>query len=151
MAHLSFEGAEGARLGGKSFRIASVYSALSSALLKWHKTAEAVAAVEMMRQLTDDEWARVTVAVASAAAGDRTKAEAIIKELDEMAARQFVSPCCYVFIYAALGDKNQALDQLERAETDRDPYCLGFKCEPTFDEIHADPRFQAVLRKARFP
>jgi serine/threonine-protein kinase len=49
---------------------------------------------------------------ANAAAGERTKAEALIAELNQMSSRRFVSPFCTAIIYLGLGDKERALDGL---------------------------------------
>ncbi len=52
---------------------------------------------------------------AYAKSGDRVRAEALIVELDQMSAHQFVSPWCAAVVYVGLGDKQRALEGLEKA------------------------------------
>jgi DNA-binding winged helix-turn-helix (wHTH) protein/TolB-like protein/Flp pilus assembly protein TadD len=50
-----------------------------------------------------------------------------------------------------LGDKEAALENLERA-FDRRPFLMTWlKVEPAFDSLRSEPRFQALLRKMNLP
>ena len=49
--------------------------------------------------------------------------------------------------YAHLGDRERALDWLERAVAERNFYLVYAKVEPTFDGLRRDPRFQEVVRR----
>jgi hypothetical protein len=49
------------------------------------------------------------------------------------------------------GDTARALDWLERACDDRDPNMPYISCEPLFDPLRSEPRFQALLRKMGLP
>jgi hypothetical protein len=48
--------------------------------------------------------------------------------------------------YAMAGDRAPALDWLEKANADRDPNMPFIGCNPVFDVVRAEPRFQALLR-----
>jgi tetratricopeptide (TPR) repeat protein len=50
--------------------------------------------------------------------GLRTQAQAIIDELSRLPAETYVPPQCYVFVYAALGERERALDSQEKAYLD---------------------------------
>jgi len=52
---------------------------------------------------------------AYAAAGEHDKAEAMIAVLNQMSSRRFVSPFCTALVYLGLGDKERALDGLDKA------------------------------------
>ena len=53
-------------------------------------------------------------------------------------------------VYAALGDKDEAFQSLARMFEERDG--LNFvKTDPRFDSLHADPRWQALLRRMNYP
>ena len=53
-------------------------------------------------------------------------------------------------IYAALGDKDEAFHSLDRMFEERDG--LNYiKTDPRFDSLHADPRWQVLLRRMNFP
>jgi len=51
-------------------------------------------------------------------------------------------------VYAALGDKEQALKNLEHAIETGDKYLVWLKLDPRLDGLRSDPRFQKILRRA---
>jgi TolB-like protein len=54
-------------------------------------------------------------------------------------------------IYGLRGDKDRALDELEQAVRDRDPYLEYVKTNAFLDPLREEPRFQAIQRSLRFP
>jgi eukaryotic-like serine/threonine-protein kinase len=48
--------------------------------------------------------------------------------------------------YAMAGDRAHAIDCLEKAYADRDPYMPYIGCDVIFNSLRAEPRFQALLR-----
>ena len=53
-------------------------------------------------------------------------------------------------VYAALGDKDEAFRSLSRMFEEREG--LNYvKTDPRFDSLHADPRWQVLLRRMNFP
>jgi serine/threonine-protein kinase len=79
--------------------------------------------------------------------GERAKAEQILRDLEAVAKKRHVSPSCFHTVYLGLGDKEKALDWLERCYEERDGICWDLKAEPTFDDLRNEPRFQALLKK----
>jgi len=63
------------------------------------------------------------------------------------AAKDYISPVSIAYVCAAMGDKNTAFEQLDRAVADRDPNVLGLKSNPAFDNLRDDDRYRALLRK----
>jgi tetratricopeptide (TPR) repeat protein len=53
--------------------------------------------------------------------------------------------------YLMAGDNARALDWLEKAYAERDPYITYISCLPTFDPLRAEPSFQALPRKMDLP
>lgn len=49
--------------------------------------------------------------------------------------------------YALLGDRDRALASLEAAYVAREGNLVFLKLEPFFDDLHADPRFQDLVRR----
>ena len=73
-----------------------------------------------------------------AVAGKRDQAQAILKELDELQTRQYVSSAEIAFIYIGLEEREQAFVWLEKAYHER-AWLLGFlKVEPVFDSLRSD-------------
>ena len=52
-------------------------------------------------------------------------------------------------IYVALGDRDQAMDWLEKGYEER--FNPGVLLRPGFDPIRSDPRFQDMLRRIGIP
>jgi TolB-like protein/Flp pilus assembly protein TadD len=54
-------------------------------------------------------------------------------------------------IYAQRGDMDRALDWLDKAVRERDPYLEFVKTNPFLDPLRKEPRFQAIERELKFP
>ena len=88
-----------------------------------------------------------TLAFAYVRAGERAKAEQILRDLDEGAKRRYVSPAEHAYVYVALGEKEKALDWLEKCYDERDLECTMLKVEPTLDPLRGEPRFLTLMKK----
>jgi hypothetical protein len=76
---------------------------------------------------------------------------ASLHALDVRAARgEYVSPSDYAFIYAALGDRKQALDWLQRAYDEHASIMLE-SGSPVFDKIRDAPEFKELVRRLKMP
>ena len=53
--------------------------------------------------------------------------------------------------YAALGEKDEAIQWLERAYWSRDSKLTVIAIEPIFDPLRSDPRFKNLSRQIRLP
>jgi TolB-like protein/cytochrome c-type biogenesis protein CcmH/NrfG len=81
--------------------------------------------------------------------GRHTEAEAMLAKLHSSAGDRFAEG--YADIYAQWGDTARALDWLEAAMRNRDPYLAYTKVNPFFDSLHHEPRYQAIERALKFP
>jgi serine/threonine protein kinase len=87
---------------------------------------------------------------ALAVSGDRAKAGQILRDLENLAKQRYVSSAASMVVYLGLGEKDMALEWLEKSYADRDPQCWPLKVEPFYDSLRTEPRFQALLKKV-FP
>jgi hypothetical protein len=72
--------------------------------------------------------------------------------LEELAAKRAPVPAAFMGqIYAALGDKNRALEWLEKSFQGREAFMAFLKVDPGFDPLRSDPRFADLLRRMHFP
>ena len=53
--------------------------------------------------------------------------------------------------YAKLGEKDNALDWLEKAFDEHNDPMYSIKTDPVFDPLRSEPRFQALVRRMNFP
>jgi TolB-like protein/Flp pilus assembly protein TadD len=84
---------------------------------------------------------------ACALANRRTEALEIAERLKETSKHQYVPPAAVALVYSGLGDREQAIRWLEKAEEVRDPWITSLKIEPMFDPLRSDPRFVDLLRR----
>ena len=96
--------------------------------------------------LDDLPWYKASLGYGYAASGDRAKAEQVIRDLDELAKKQYVSPALRASVYLGLGEKGKALDWIEKAYEDRDPM-LWWKTDQLYDSVRNEPRFLALMEK----
>jgi TolB-like protein/Flp pilus assembly protein TadD len=122
------------------------HSVLGWCLIWKGNKAEARAEFQKATTLDDLPWYVSSVGYASAVSGDRTEAEKILRELDEIAKQRYVSPANRAAVYLGLGEKTKALDWVEKAYEDRDPM-LWWIQDRLYDSIRNEPRFQAVVQK----
>jgi hypothetical protein len=67
--------------------------------------------------------------------------------LKKLSKQQYVSPYLIAEIYAGLGEKDQALEWLEKACDEHATSIIFLKVEPSFDGLRSDPRFQEMVRR----
>jgi DNA-binding winged helix-turn-helix (wHTH) protein/TolB-like protein/Flp pilus assembly protein TadD len=72
---------------------------------------------------------------------ERQRLEILLEADDE------VSPAIVAGIYADLGDKEKALDYLEKSIDAHEPSVIQLKIEPQFDVLRDQPRFADLLAK----
>jgi tetratricopeptide (TPR) repeat protein len=84
-------------------------------------------------------------------AGRPAEARQALADLLASAKRQYVSKYPIAAVYAAMGDKDQALAQLEQAYQDRTGWIAWLKVAPEMDSLRSDPRFQDLMRRLNFP
>jgi serine/threonine-protein kinase len=95
----------------------------------------------------------VRIACLQALAGRTSQARETWTELlRRTSARQMrVRPEYAAYVHLALGDRDKALEYLERATEDRDLALLWLAVDPRVDALRSEPRFVAVLKKLRLP
>ncbi|MBS1792530.1 MAG: winged helix-turn-helix domain-containing protein [Acidobacteria bacterium] len=72
------------------------------------------------------------------------------KRLEQIQTRPYLKnfpPVSVAVVYAEIGDREKALEWLERGYVQRDRYLVSAKNYPWFDFLHGEPRFQALLRR----
>jgi tetratricopeptide (TPR) repeat protein len=87
------------------------------------------------------------LAGAHAAAGQPAEAERLLKELDGIAQRRYVSAYGRALVYGELGRRDQAFAWLEKAVEEGHGNLAYLRTEPELDPLRGDPRFEAVLRR----
>jgi DNA-binding winged helix-turn-helix (wHTH) protein/TolB-like protein/Tfp pilus assembly protein PilF len=84
---------------------------------------------------------------AYASSGRRNEALKEIDKLQELSKQRYVAPYNLALIYTSLGDKNNALEWLEKAYEDRSTLLIWIRVDPRLDSLRSEPRFKGVLRR----
>jgi serine/threonine-protein kinase len=87
---------------------------------------------------------------AYAVSGKRNEAVKILNEMKEMSKQKYVSPYDLATVYVGLGEKDKALEQLNRAYEEQSGWIIYLNVEPVFDPLRAEPGFQDLLRRVAF-
>ena len=126
---------------------AFAHSILGWCLIAKGNKAEARAEFEKATTLDDLPWYVSSVGYAYAVSGDRAKAEQVLRDLEELAKQRYVSPANRAAVYLGLGEKEKALDWLEKAYEDRDPIFWWINGDQLYDSLRGAPRFEALVQK----
>ena len=124
---------------------ASVYGWLGYAYLIAHDFQSAKEACER----TDETNRFHCLAMAYGGLGRRADAEAMLARVISM--KSHSQGVFVAMIYAQRGDMDRALDWLNEAVRERDPYLEYVKTNPFLDPLRKEPRFQAIERELKFP
>jgi DNA-binding winged helix-turn-helix (wHTH) protein/TolB-like protein/tetratricopeptide (TPR) repeat protein len=109
---------------------------------------EAAAAASKAKEITNgNAEATATSAFVMAKSGRRDEARRTLIELERRAKAGYVPAYVLSLAYLASGDRNAALDQLERAFEQREALMVFLKVEPKWNELRADPRFVDLLKR----
>jgi serine/threonine-protein kinase len=83
-------------------------------------------------------------------AGRHDDARRLLATIMTKANDRWVSPLSVSQIYLGLGDRDKAMEWIERGVHDRDAAVVTLKVEPAYDALRDDPRFVALLRRLKF-
>ncbi|HYL73736.1 MAG TPA: winged helix-turn-helix domain-containing protein [Bryobacteraceae bacterium] len=108
---------------------------------------EAVAVCEKAKSLADTSWTAAALGRALALAGKRDEAKQALEQLKQRSEREFVPGYDVATIYAALGQRDEAFAELQKAYNQRAEWLGYLKVDPQLDTLRSDPRFRDLLRR----
>ncbi|MCL4523998.1 MAG: protein kinase, partial [Acidobacteria bacterium] len=106
---------------------------------------------EALAVTADNQFLVLGQAWVYAVAGRKSEAQDIVDAYKRLAAKEYVDSYLVAMVYAALGDKEQALQLLEKARQDHSGGLTFLKVDPYWDPLRSDPRYAELLRKLNFP
>jgi serine/threonine-protein kinase len=129
------------------FPVAHLFLAMA-----YHKNGMIDEAIAQLKKEADLPGSRTVfkfvLAYIYAQTGNRVEALRILHELQApKSSSQFVPAFGIALIYVGLGENDQAIDWLEKALAQREPFLIYIKVDPNFDPLRGDPRFQALLQR----
>lgn len=122
------------------------------ALLSQGNTTEGLAELELGNRLMPDHPFFMSVlAHAYAKHGKPEEARQLLQRLLAFQKESHVQPNALAIAYLAVGEKENALAELERGWQEKGEGMQTIRRGLLFDELQSEPRFQEVLKKMNFP
>ncbi len=136
--------------GNPGFALAHLW--LGRCLEAQARFADAVAEFERTDALLKDWPVAIAATGHSLGRANRGReAREALARLQKLRASRYVTPYGVALVHAGLGDRPGALDWLEKAQAERSHWLVWLASDPRFDDLRAEPRFQAILRQMHFP
>jgi eukaryotic-like serine/threonine-protein kinase len=110
---------------------------------------EAVAEREKALSLSGSPELAASVEEDFAKSGYRGVLQSWLQGLTEISKHEYVSSYSMAEAYMRIGDKEKAVNLLEKAYEEHDSGLVSLGVEPMFDPIRSDIRFQEILRRMR--
>jgi serine/threonine protein kinase/Tfp pilus assembly protein PilF len=109
---------------------------------------EAIQAFQKARTFDEgNSWVTANLAHTYAVSGNRSKAQKVLDELEQVSKGRYVPPDNTALVYLGLGEKNLMFEYLEKAYRDRSVGFIWLRSDPIFDSIRSDPRFIDLLKR----
>jgi Flp pilus assembly protein TadD len=129
---------------------ALAHSQLGQAYLQKEMHDEAIAEMQRAVQLSGGSPTIIAgLARAYVASGRRSEAEKLLKELKKRSNPNYSHASEIAVVCAALGDKDQAMNWLEKGYQER--FNPGVLLRPGFDPLRSDARFEDLVRRIGLP
>lgn len=124
-----------------------VYFHIALAYSQQGKHAEAIEAVREGMRLSPSADGGEHLAYMLARAGRSEEARKSLAMIEKQFAVHHASPYIFAAALAALGEKEKAVEWLERSRKERTTRLAQLALEPMFDPLRTDPRFATLVRQ----
>ncbi|HUY28275.1 MAG TPA: hypothetical protein VMV27_12730, partial [Candidatus Binataceae bacterium] len=114
------------------------------------KFTDAIPHLQKAAAMQSPSFATAWLGYAYGASGDRDKAMGSIAALNRISLHGYVPPFTLAIVYLGMGDRERALDYLERAYTSHSQWLCWLKMDRIFDPLRSEPRFIALLKRLNF-
>jgi TolB-like protein/DNA-binding winged helix-turn-helix (wHTH) protein len=129
----------------------ALHRQLAQSLAMQGRNKEAMEEFALELELTGREEQAVEVREAFAKGGQRGEDEWRLAILKQSARKRYVSPLEFACAYARLGQDDEALRWMENAYKDHVPDLARIWMYPELNDLHGDPRYQALIKRIGLP
>ncbi len=132
-------------------KFANAFSGLG--LAHWQKGMKPEAIAEMRKyvEMSGSTWGKGSLGFFLARSGQRDEAIKLLAELKQASSQQYVPGTAVAFIHLGLGEKEEALDWLEKEIDDRGSSTTYYAVMTELDDLRTEPRFKAMLKRLNLP
>jgi len=81
-----------------------------------------------------------------AVSGRTVEARRVLRQLNELSRKRYISAYNFAVLYAGLGERDEAFRWLQKVEEDRSEFFAALNVDPRLDALHSDPRWAGILR-----
>ena len=123
----------------------------TSAYIEKGMFADAIAEARRATELSPTQTVSLAFGgYALAKSGKQSEAREVLDKLLKLSKERFVPPYHIAVLYNGLGDRDQALEWLERGLEQRDPKMTFLKVDSKWNNLRDDPRFMDLMRRIGF-
>jgi tetratricopeptide (TPR) repeat protein len=109
---------------------------------------DAIRALEQSAAKFGDPFSLAYLGMTYGMAGHRDQALAVLGRLQQICGLPFIFAA---FIYTGLGEKQRAIDHIEKALEHHESFVLWLGVSPDWDTLRCEPRFEELLRRLDLP
>lgn len=121
-----------------------------SALVEKKQFAAALAEFEKADDRKSEAWTWAWRAYVFGRAGQHAQAQHALERVQLSYKRRPINPDPMLWALLGAGDRNETFAWFEKAFADHSNLLTTLKVNPAFDSVRDDPRFENLMRKARF-
>jgi serine/threonine protein kinase len=123
------------------------YLQLGINLVQLGRPNEGVRALQRAAKLMPDSaLPKFELCFALVAANRREEAQSVLEAIYHLTSVQYVKPYFIAMGHAALEQREQAFQWLDKAFAERDPWLVWFGTDPKLDPMRSDPRFKKLFK-----
>jgi class 3 adenylate cyclase/TolB-like protein/Tfp pilus assembly protein PilF len=124
------------------------YQNLAETYLHKSMFPDAIKALEKAMKLSNGAaTVKGRLGYAHAISGNTAEARTTLLELENDSKSKYVSPVAFALVHCGLGNKEQAIEWLERAYEEHAGGLISLKVRPLWASLHSVPRFKKLLKK----
>ena len=124
---------------------------LGCTFIQQGKLEEAIAEFQTIYKLDEEAYLSLGfMGLAHALAGQREEAETLLRILQDISLRKYVSPYSMMVIHLGLGSYDRVFELLEELYEEDNDWLVWLKVSPELKPIRTDPRYQNLLRRLGF-
>jgi eukaryotic-like serine/threonine-protein kinase len=112
---------------------------------------ETIAACRKAREMNNDAFDTGFLAFVLGRAGQLDEARRLLDELKAESAKRYVPSYAIAIAHLGLNEKEEALVWLEKEIAERGYWATTYAVAPELDDLRADPRFKAMLKRLNLP
>ncbi len=112
---------------------------------------EAIAETRTAIELNNASSAKGFLGLWLAKSGKRDDAVKLLSELRQETTRGYVQSYTFALIYIGLGDREEALNWLEKQMSGRSETANTYAVVPELDDLRSEPRFKEMLKRMNLP